>query len=356
MKSLIIGYGSTGRSFEQYLIKNSVLFDIFDEDRTKVPGEKILNNLSSATILGYEKLYISPGINLKKYFSANEIENLVYETDLDIFFEINKSIKIGVTGTNGKSTFVNYLNQALNLASSSIALGNIGEPLLDQIEHDKKYSVIEVSSFQLEKMKKNDFDFSFITNIQRDHIDFHGDFEAYKKAKLKICSARGQTIFCQNDEYKELASNFVKKLESYVVEKEIKFIDLPFRLQKVSKKFINDSKSTNSSSLFYALNKLDFKGNLIVCGNPDKEGYEKLEISGPRKVYIYGKHKAKLSKLIRHPNVSIHENLREIFAILKNEANKELVLFSPGNPSGDDYENYNERGECFNRLKEEYFD
>lgn len=356
MKSLIIGYGSTGRSFERYLKKNTILFDIFDEDRKKLPDERALKTLSSATISSYEKLYVSPGVNLRKYFTPSEIDNLVFESDLDIFFKENESIKIGVTGTNGKSTLVSYLNQALNLASSSIALGNIGEPLLDHIEHKNKYSVIEVSSFQLEKMEKNNFDFSFITNIHKDHIDFHGDFETYKKEKLKICSEKGQTFFCDEDDYRNIAINFVKKLESYVINKQTKFINLPFRLEKVSEKFINDSKSTNSSSLFYALNRLDFKGDLIMCGNPAKEGYEQLKILGPRKVYIYGKHKIELSKLISHPNLSIHENLFEIFEILKKESNKELVLFSPGNPSGNDYKNYIERGEHFNKLKGEYFD
>ena len=45
----------------------------------------------------------------------------------------------------------------MNSVSSSIALGNIGNPLLDDVNHANKYTVIEASSFQLEKMKKNYF-------------------------------------------------------------------------------------------------------------------------------------------------------------------------------------------------------
>ena len=61
-------------------------------------------------------------------------------------FKENKSIKIGVTGTNGKSTLVHYLNQALNYVSSSIALGNIGNPLLDNIKHKNKYYISSYST------------------------------------------------------------------------------------------------------------------------------------------------------------------------------------------------------------------
>ena len=40
MKSLIIGYGKTGKSFEKFLVTNSISFDIFDEDKTKLENKK----------------------------------------------------------------------------------------------------------------------------------------------------------------------------------------------------------------------------------------------------------------------------------------------------------------------------
>ena len=146
--------------------------------------------------------------------------------------------------------------------SSSIALGNIGNPLLDNVNHTNKYTVIEASSFQLEKMKKNHFDFSIITNIQNDHIDFHGNYENYKNAKLKICSEKGKTIFCTTDDYQEFAIDFVSGIEPKLNVEDLNLSDLPFRLQKISSGIINDSKSTNSASLLYAINKLNFKGRL----------------------------------------------------------------------------------------------
>ena len=356
MKSLIIGYGTTGQSFEKYLTENSIDFDIFDEDKTKLENKKnILGCLNDQSISVYKSLYISPGVQLKKYFSNSNLAKLNYTTDLDLFFQNNKSLKIGVTGTNGKSTLVNYLNQILNIASSSIALGNIGNPLLDNIKHTNKYTVIEVSSFQLEKMKKNYFDFSIITNIQNDHIDFHGNFENYKNAKLKICSEKGRTIFCTSDDYEEIAKAFASDLESNLDGNDINLSNLPFRLQKISEGVINDSKSTNSASLLYALNKLNFKGDLILCGNPGKEGYKELNIEGPKRVFIYGKHRNELLNICKHKNISTHSSLDEIFEVLRKDEHKD-ILFSPGNPSGNDYLNFIERGEHFNNLKEKYFD
>ena len=148
MKSLIIGYGTTGKSFEKFLASNSISFDIFDEDKTKLENKKnILDCLNDESISDYVNLYISPGIQLKKYFSTSCIGKLNYISELDLFFQNNKSIKIGVTGTNGKSTLVNYLNQTLNSVSSSIALGNIGNPLLDNVNHQINIQLLKHQVF-----------------------------------------------------------------------------------------------------------------------------------------------------------------------------------------------------------------
>ena len=200
-------------------------------------------------------------------------------------------------------------------------------------------------------MKKNHFDFSIITNIQNDHIDFHGNYENYKNAKLKICSEMGKTIFCGTDDYREFAIAFVSGIEPKLNVEDLNLSDLPFRLQKISPGIINDSKSTNSASLLYAINKLNFKGDLIICGNPNKENCKELCIEGPRRVFIFGKHQNELLNILKHKNISTFENLDEIFNILKKDKHRD-ILFSPGNPSGNDYSNFIERGQHFNNLKE----
>ena len=131
---------------------------------------------------------------------------------------------------------------------------------------------------------------------------------------------------------------------------------MPYRIETISKGVFNDSKSTNSASLLYALNKLNFKGNLIICGDPKKENYTKFEIKGPKRIFIFGHHKKELSKLISHPNITICNELHEIFEILRSEEDSHDLLFSPGNPSGNDYANYIERGEHFNKLRAAYLD
>ena len=357
MKSLIFGYGQTGKSFEKYLKNKNIAFDIYDDDINKLPEAHQLKDISPSfnSLKKYQDIYISPGIKLQNYLSKDEITNLKPKSDLDIFFLEDNSFKIGITGTNGKSTLVHFLEQALNHSSSAIALGNIGNPVLENLNHQKKYSVIEASSYQLEKMESNLFDLAIITNIEHDHIKFHETFKRYKEAKLKICRDQMKTILCDGHDYENIAKKIAKDLEPNSNYDDLKLSLLPHRLEKFAGRFIDDSKSTNSSSLKHAISKLEFSGVLIVCGDPDKECLDEIIVKGPKKVYIFGNHRKNLLKIINHENIKDFATLDEVLKDLKDSNDSSKILFSPGNPSGSDFQNFSERGQYFKNKVLKYF-
>ena len=347
MKSLIFGYGITGQSFERYLTKKGKAFEIYDEN---VKGPNIFNILPDlAQLSSYEMTYLSPGINLQKLYTKEEFNKISYLTDLDIFFQEDSSYKIGVTGTNGKSTCCYQLHQLLE---DSQLIGNIGAPVLDNI-NSCSYSIIELSSFQLEKVKDIKLDFGVLLNIAPDHIDYHGTFEKYANAKKRIKESNIST-----DE-----SN-PKKLWSMITGRKLKEVqdvalkELPHRHQYVATHnqlvFINDSKATNLTALKFALNKMFNPYVLILCGDPSKEQYDSYEICGPTKVYIFGKHAKELSKKVLHPKIILfcNQDLSSVMhCLIKDKYHcKTNILFSPGHPSGKDYKNFEERGDHFIKL------
>lgn len=102
---------------------------------------------------------------------------------------------IAVTGTNGKTTVVNLIGKILNDSGNGcIVCGNVGLPLIDTIDPENSDSdyqknlirVIEVSSFQLERVYDFKPHISVILNITSDHIDRHDTFENYIDLKLKL--------------------------------------------------------------------------------------------------------------------------------------------------------------------------
>ena len=66
------------------------------------------------------------------------------------------------------------------------SIGNNGFPVLNHIEEQVDYFVIEVSSFQIERTKSLSSLVSVLLNISPDHLDVHDSFEQYTKIKKRI--------------------------------------------------------------------------------------------------------------------------------------------------------------------------
>ena len=96
---------------------------------------------------------------------------------------------IGVTGTNGKTTFVSELVKFLNINGiTSFSAGNIGVSPLEILENKYEYLVLELSSYQLHYTNILNLDLAVILNIFPDHIDWHQNIENYANSKVKILS------------------------------------------------------------------------------------------------------------------------------------------------------------------------
>ena len=344
MKSLIYGYGETGKSFERYLKKQNVIFDVYDDNHSQFS--------SKVDFSSYKTIYCSPGIKKSIFDKLKKNKNIV--TDLDIFFKFDKSIKIGITGTNRKSTTAHHLFQIFQDYQPTNLIGNIGIPMLDFINNGKKFSILELSSFQLDKMIVNKLDYGILLNLEEDHIDYHGSIEEYKKSKRKILEAKNQISY-EDNPYKL----FTWVTKTNATRKNLK--NLPYRLEKINKNTVNDSKSTNYHSLIYAIQnaKKIFNSNdyhLIVCGDPGKERFRKIKVSGPNKIYIVGKHANEIDKCLSHPNKRLFVSLKHLFKSKAESFKNTNILFSPGYPSGKDYKNFEERGENFNFLIKKYID
>ena len=96
---------------------------------------------------------------------------------------------IGITGSNGKTTTTALTGELMRAAGARVIVGgNIGTPLTSLIEQssDETWTVAELSSFQLEMIDSLRVHVGVVTNITPDHLDRHGTFENYVRAKHRI--------------------------------------------------------------------------------------------------------------------------------------------------------------------------
>ncbi len=93
---------------------------------------------------------------------------------------------IGVTGSKGKSTTASLLAALLAAAGRKTLLaGNIGKPLLSNLETTAEVVVLELSSYQLTDLE-GCLAMGLITRLFDEHLDWHGSRQAYFSSKLRI--------------------------------------------------------------------------------------------------------------------------------------------------------------------------
>jgi UDP-N-acetylmuramoylalanine--D-glutamate ligase len=96
---------------------------------------------------------------------------------------------LAVTGTNGKTTTVHMVEAMLRASGlRALAVGNVGEPLIDAVVTPDRYDVlaVELSSQQLHFAPSIRPLAGALLNLAPDHLDWHGSFEQYAMAKAAI--------------------------------------------------------------------------------------------------------------------------------------------------------------------------
>lgn len=131
------------------------------------------------------------------------------EGEVDFTAPFLKGKILGITGSNGKTTTTLMTGHLFEKAGIRVGIaGNIGSPLADHANRENEVLVVELSSFQLFWSRVLTLDLAVVTNIEPDHIDWHGSLEGYYSAKRKIKGMvrQGGKVICQERDMKVLFS------------------------------------------------------------------------------------------------------------------------------------------------------
>lgn len=125
---------------------------------------------------------------------------------------------VGITGTKGKSTTAALAHHLALSSGRSIALaGNIGVPALDLLDREPVDLVLlELSSYQIADLEIGP-EVGVITNLYREHLDWHRTEQAYREEKLRLFGLGGVSTAIVNARQPELveAASSVERVVLY---------------------------------------------------------------------------------------------------------------------------------------------
>ncbi|MFL5885335.1 MAG: Mur ligase family protein, partial [Thermoleophilaceae bacterium] len=114
--------------------------------------------------------------------------------ELELAWRLMSCEFVAITGTNGKTTTAELLGAIHREAGLDVAVaGNVGTAVSSVVGslHASCVLVCEVSSFQLEDATAFAPEAAVLLNLEEDHLDRHGTFEAYREAKLRVFANQG---------------------------------------------------------------------------------------------------------------------------------------------------------------------
>ena len=385
-----------------------------DINKIDIDNIKLETGKHSKNVLESDLIIKSPGIptdsDIIKDINKNNIP-IISEIEFASWFSVSPII--GVTGTNGKTTTVNLIHKIFSKAGfNSMIGGNIGIPFSDNVykenqsKHNNGIHILELSSFQLEHVRDLSLEVACILNVSEDHLDRYDDFNEYIEAKfniLKAVSNNGKIVFNKDDSIlnkriiknnnviafslDDIKSNNLINIDNthligdhnysnisaalavsriYNIDVNIFkdvigcFDPLPHRLEYLltidDTRIYNDSKATNLDSMMVAID--SFKDDIVmIIGGLDKgktDFYKALKKYSDKITHIscYGKSgKVIFNQFKDHIDSSYNND----FSVAVSKAiskcrGSDILLFSPGCASYDQFNSYLERGDKFKEI------
>ena len=196
-----------------------------DNKLTEAMASLAANNIVFETgghsdkLMNCDYLVVSPGVP-----ADLEIIKNAEEKGIPIFSEIEfaswvfKGKICAVTGSNGKTTTTTLIGEILNAARlKSEVCGNIGKPFSDIADSSDTdtIAVVEISSFQLERIEEFHPQIALILNMTPDHLDRYENFEEYKQMKQRVTENQIATdrLILNQDDKESRAANIKTKAD-----------------------------------------------------------------------------------------------------------------------------------------------
>ena len=267
---LILGGGESG--IGSALLAKTHAYDVFVSDMGKISSsnQEILNKSlikfeqeshNIAKTLKLDLIIKSPGISdesdIIKFFNSYSCKII---SEIEFAYNYCKSDIICITGSNGKTTTATLTHKIISEADFTCSIsGNIGNSFSSVCENEVDYSIVEISSFQLDGIDSFKPHIAVLTAITPDHLDRYKNFDSYVESKFRITKNQTEKDFLIYDADCNIINNYLKS-------NKIKSRLLPYSLKK--KVQMGAYYSKNEINIITDKNKINMPTeNFLVKGN-----------------------------------------------------------------------------------------
>lgn len=209
-RALVVGLGKSGVASALFLKSRGARVTVSDSKPEAELRDEILLLLEHGitvetgghgdrTFRGQDLIVVSPGVpvDAPQLVQARNLgEPIIGEIELAAQFLAGPIVAI--TGANGKTTTTSLAGEIVAAGKfSTLVGGNIGAPAIGLVDRagPATWTVLEVSSFQLETIVEFRPRIAVILNITPDHLDRHKTFINYVNAKARVFENQRQDDF-----------------------------------------------------------------------------------------------------------------------------------------------------------------
>jgi UDP-N-acetylmuramoylalanine--D-glutamate ligase len=197
---LVVGLGRSGAAAAEFLADRGARVtvndakpevELKDAQALREKGVEIVAGAHPAELFEKSDLIVaSPGVPLALApFQKARAAGVPVISEIELAARFLRGRLIGVTGSNGKTTTTTLIGELLKDAGLPAQVGgNIGTPLVSLVATSREngFTVVELSSFQLEAVERLHLFAAVLINITPDHLDRYESMEQYAAAKANI--------------------------------------------------------------------------------------------------------------------------------------------------------------------------
>jgi len=209
--TMVVGLGESGLAVVRFLTARGALVRVNDQrdlaalgaaaaEAEALGAELVLGGHPESAFENLDLIVVSPGVPPLALLEEAERRGAQVVSEVELASRFLDAPIVAITGTNGKSTVTTLIGEMCNYLERPIFVGgNLGRPMIEAAGTDAGGEgglvIVELSSFQLERVSEMRAHVALLLNVSADHLDRYPSFEAYAAAKARIFERQGAEDF-----------------------------------------------------------------------------------------------------------------------------------------------------------------